>query len=94
MYRDAANYKNHGEAIFANPDNVTVEEALAIIKPTLFDGEWFYVNEWGLKDLHFEKWDNETDHTWHEFVSLQPSDEPVTDARTFKQFLLGILVLG
>jgi len=90
MYRDGGNYKNHGEAIFANPDDVDIEEATKNIKSILFDGEWFYVNEWGLKDLHFETWDNEIDHTWHEFVALEPTDEPVTDMRTFKTFLEGI----
>ncbi len=90
MYRDGANYKNHGEAIFPNPENIDLQEAEKIIRAKLIDEEWFYVNEWGLKDLHFEKWDNEIDHTWHEFEGLEPTNELPTDARTLKRFLESI----
>jgi hypothetical protein len=87
MYRDGANYKNHGEAIFTNPENIALQEAEKAIKAKLISEKYFYVNEWGLKDLHFEKWDNEIDHTWHEFVELEYTDEPPTDDRTLKEFL-------
>jgi hypothetical protein len=90
MYRDGANYKNPSEVIFGNPENVDLQEAEKIIKSKLIDETWFYVERWGLKDLHFTTWDNEIDVTWHEFNALELTDELPTDARMFKQFLAQI----
>ena len=88
MYRDGANYKNHGEVIFNNPNNKSLELVTAIIKTALqFEEPWFYVNEWGLPDLHFDKWDDETDHTFHEFEDVEYTEEPPTDTRSINEFL-------
>lgn len=75
LYRDGGNYKNYSSVIFANPDNIDLAELEALIKSKLIYGEWFYVNEWKLPDLHFGVWDNEIDHTFHEFESVEYTDE-------------------
>ena len=90
MYRDGANYKNHGEVVFANPLNLELSGITAAIQSTLIDGAWFYVKTWNLLDLHFEKWDDEIDHTFHEFESVSYTNAPPTDNRTIEQFLLQI----
>ena len=77
-YRDYANYKNHGEAIFSNPDNLSVEYIDTTLRANLLDGEWFYASRWGLKDLHFEKYDDENDHPYHEYLDIELTYEAVT----------------
>ena len=82
LYRDYANYKNNGEAIFANPDKYSLEQVDATLRTYLLDGEWFYASRWGLKDLHFEKYDDQNDHPFHEFGSVELTDESVTEEQS------------
>ena len=39
LYRDAGNYKNYGEVIFANPDEMPIEEVEILIKSKLIYGQ-------------------------------------------------------
>ncbi|HWB65001.1 MAG TPA: hypothetical protein VG603_15895 [Chitinophagales bacterium] len=66
-YRDYGNWKNYNEVVFANPDNLGLEEIEKALRDKCMDEEWFLASRWGLKDLHFEKWDDENDHPYHEF---------------------------
>ena len=75
LYRDAGNYKNYGSAIFANPDNINPFELETLIRPKLDCGLWFYHHQWQLPDLHTGTWDNELDHPWHEFESVEQTGE-------------------
>lgn len=90
MYRDSANYKNHGEVVFANPNNMKISEISMEIEDKLMDGEWFHAHRWHLPDLHFEKWDSEIDHDFHEFKEVEETEELVTDRRTIDEFLNSI----
>ena len=82
LYRDGANYKNFSSVIFDNPDNINIDVLLKIIKPKLIDETWVYVHQWNLPDLHFAKWNNEFDHTWHEFESIEyTSEAPNTEIK-------------
>ena len=78
-YRDYANYKNYGEAIFTNTDNLSLEHINTTLSANMLDGEWFYASRWGLKDLHFEKYDDENDHPYHEFIDVGLTDETATE---------------
>lgn len=75
LYRDAGNFKNYGQVIFANPNNLSLEQVMELIKAKLIDGQWFYAKEWGLPDLHFDKWDEELDHGFHEFEGVEFTNE-------------------
>ena len=75
LYRDSANNKNFNAIIFDNSANMDVEELEALIRAKLIDGLWFYVNEWQLPDLHFRNYDDRLDHAWHEFESVEYSEE-------------------
>ncbi|MDP9047888.1 MAG: hypothetical protein M3N14_07110 [Bacteroidota bacterium] len=90
LYRDGGNYKNYSSVIFANPDNIDLAELEALIKSKLIYGEWFYVNEWKLPDLHFGTWDNEIDHTFHEFESLENTDDAATKDFSLDEFMTAI----
>jgi hypothetical protein len=76
LYRDGGNYKNYNFLIFSNPSNVDLSELTTLLQSKLIDNTWFYVNEWRLPDLHFNNRDNITDPTWHEFESIEYTDEP------------------
>lgn len=71
LYRDGGNYKTYGSVVFANPENYSLGELEAVIRARLIDGLWFYAHEWGVSDLHSQPWDNELDHYFHEFESLE-----------------------
>jgi hypothetical protein len=86
LYRDAGNHKNYNSSVFANPYNVDIQDLEALIKSKLIEGAWFYVNEWKLPDLHFTCWDEEIDHAWHEFESLEYTDNPPTQSTSISQF--------
>lgn len=74
LYRDSGNYKNFKELIFANPKGLSILDLEALIISKLIDGMWFYAKDWGLPDLHFEDWDEDLDHGFHEFESLSYSE--------------------
>ena len=78
-YRDGGNYKQHHSEIFSNKDQLDVQEISERIEQRLIDGEYFYHNKWGLKDLHYFKWDNDIDVFWHEFVSIETTSDKATN---------------
>lgn len=86
-YRDYANYKNHGYVIFSNTENISLEKIKAAIESKLIPDDLFVANKWQIPDLHFEKWDAETDHNYHEFSFVQLTSDTPTDARDIKEFL-------
>jgi hypothetical protein len=87
LYRDYANYKNHNCIVFSNRENISLEKIKADIESKLIDGCWFYADKWQLPDLHFEKWDREIDHNYHEFSFVQSTNDAATDVRDIKEFL-------
>ena len=87
LYRDYANYKNHGEEVFSNAHHLSLEEIEKTIKEHLLDDTWFYASRCGLPDLHFDKYDDELDHAFHEFGRVALTDAPVTQAMDIKEFL-------
>ena len=87
LYRDGGNYKKYGFVIFANPDNVGVAELETLIRSKLIYAEWFYVDQWKVPDLHFGTWDNELDHTFHEFESIEYAEEAANAEITLAEFM-------
>lgn len=87
LYRDGANYKNHGYVIFSNNRNFNLDEIEVSLREKMFDGEWFCAMRWQVPDLHFEKWDCEVDHLYHEFSFIEYTSDPPTETRDIKVFL-------
>lgn len=75
LYRDAGNYKTYGSVVFANPQNYSLAELENAIRAKLIDGTWFYAHQWDVPDLHTHPWHNELDQTFHEFESLEFTDD-------------------
>lgn len=83
MYRDASNYKQHGEVVFRGTFTPAQEKAL---KAALEDGEFFNAKVVKVPEVFFETC-GEDDHGWHEFVSLSRTNKKPTDGRKFVEFL-------
>jgi len=77
LYRDASNYKQYHQIVFANPDNIPLEKIQTIINSKLIDGNWFVAKDWSLPDMHFKEffWANEVDHDWYELDFIEETVE-------------------
>jgi len=87
LYSDGANYKNYSFIIFENSQEVSIKYLHNLIQSKLISETWFYVDQWKLPDLHFGTWDNEIDHTFHEFESIEYTSEAPNTQLTLKKFI-------
>ncbi len=87
MYRDAENYKQYGETIFANPENLSIDSIKNKIVDSLIDKEYFVPSVWGLDIIAAYPYDPELDHDWYEFIAVSFTNTKPTDARTIDEFL-------
>jgi hypothetical protein len=91
LYRDASNYKQHGEVILSNETLLTVEEIDQTIRSLLSDGLFFIARQVQLEERFFAIV-NEDDHPWHEYVQVESTTDPIFDPvpeakRDITQFL-------
>ncbi|TSD64560.1 hypothetical protein FFF34_011660 [Inquilinus sp. KBS0705] len=86
LYRDSSNYKNFGFIVFDNSCNISLEGFEAIIRSKLIDDTWFYASEWGLSNLYFDTIDIEADPTWHEFESVEYTEDTATNSLSISSF--------
>ncbi len=92
LYRDAGNWQKHGRTVFANPDDMPLDEAyariLAACQHPFEDMNWFIPERVGLEPLR-EGWDIDRDGPWHEYEGeLCQTDARPTDNRTLREFVL------
>lgn len=87
LYRDAGNYKDFGEVVFANPDHLAIDEIKQQILASCNSDGCFNHRAWGLPNIRTQPYDPELDHDWYEMESVEETDEPVTDERTVTEFL-------
>lgn len=81
LYRDAGNYKNWGEVVFANPSCAQVSDVEKLVTAELFERQYFWAKSVGLPDLHFPDFNVELDHDWHEFHAFAETEEMPDDAQ-------------
>ena len=93
LYRDAGNFKNFGEIIFANPNNFSLEDLRTRVKQVLLGEMYFDAFAVGIPELFFEDYDEELDHDWHEFDRLDLVGLPLTDdqGRTIDDFFARLM---
>ena len=78
LYRDASNYKQWHEIVFAGQPDVDA------IKASLWEGNFFIPEAIGLPALQERfaaqgfKFPTEDDHCWHEIVDIEPTEDPLT----------------
>lgn len=75
MYRDASNYKAHGQMLLAGLCSATAKSSLI---SSLKDGEFFIPAQVLMPSLSgalfaYSNGPTEDDHPWHEFVDLRPA---------------------
>lgn len=87
LYRDYANYKNHGYVIFSNHHGISLAEIEHHLRAKMLDGVWFCATHYRLPDLHFPHWDCETDHPYHELAHVAHSAHPPTCSRDISELL-------
>jgi hypothetical protein len=87
LYRDSGNYKIYGTEIFSNPEHIKVEEIERKVRDALIDSEFFDPRKWGLKPLSFQEWNDDLDHLWNEFESINLTAETPTVDKTITEFL-------
>lgn len=77
MYRDAGNYKQHGEAVFEG--EITDAEKEIFVR-ACNDGEYFIASQVGLEDLQRDMvaFPDEDDHVWSEFDRFELTDRAAT----------------
>jgi len=78
LYRDASNYKQHGEVILSNETQMTLEEVDQQTRSHLSDGLFFIARQVQLEERFFAAV-NEDDHLWHEFVQVESTTDPTFD---------------
>ncbi len=78
MYRDASNYKQHGEVILSNETLLTIEEVDKQIHSLLSDGLFFIARQVQVEERFFAVV-SEDDHPWHEYVSVEATTDPAFD---------------
>ncbi len=79
LYRDAANYKNWGEVVFSNHQQLKPSLIETKIKQHLIDSEFFVAEAVKLPLLKFAERIESLDHDWHQFHAVIPTNEPVDD---------------
>ena len=84
MYRDASNYKQHGEAIFSNEKQLPVDEVEKQIRACLNDGEYFIARQIHIEERFFDALYDD-DHPWHEFVRVEATSAPAFDPESDHQ---------
>ena len=92
LYRDASNYKQHETVVFCGSLTSSQKNE---IKSYLDKGEYFIPNNIDLEDLQyrFDKPSND-DHPWHELLSLEDTNDEVTEIMTADGLLNGFRRVG
>lgn len=86
FYREGGNYKKYDCVVFANPDNIDLSEIGKIVQENLIEETWFYPDEWKLPELFLDTFHFGVDPTWHEFESIEYTDEEPNSAISLSEF--------
>ena len=78
LYRDASNYKQHGEVIFSNEKQFAVDEIEKQIRSFLSDGQFFITRQVHVEERFFDVVSDD-DHPWHELVMVEATSDPTFD---------------
>ena len=85
LYRDASNYKSHGEAVFTNFTFIPIDEIEKQIRSCLKDGEFFIARQVNIEERFFDVLHEDDDHPWHEFNLVEMTTEPAFDPENWHQ---------
>ena len=90
LYRDAGNYKEFGEVIYSNPYSETLDKIGRLIHENLIEDEFFIPESWNIPNLCFGDFSLDLDHDYHEFESIEFTNEDETESIDISTFLIVI----
>lgn len=92
LYRDAGNFRNRGQVIFSNPNDIATDTVTAMAKKALIDETYFIASKVGVPDLHFAEYIPHLDLDWHEVYAFLPTNNPPTDphSRNIEEFIVSL----
>lgn len=79
MYRDAGNYKQFGEVVFFNAEQLSIKEIKDNYKIFSFDEIWFNPSKIKIRALQIHPYDDELDHDLHEMIDFEETNDDVND---------------
>jgi len=68
------------EYLYRDAGNNDLRELRISLKSVLIDQEFFVVSIARVSQLHFDTYDEELDHEWHEYHGLEETSEQITDS--------------
>jgi hypothetical protein len=89
MYRDGANYKFGGRIVVRG---TITDDLKRRLQSSLDDGANFIARQVGIPDVFpWEtgdgEYDDEVDHSWHEFNAVERTNEAATDSRSVSELV-------
>ncbi len=69
LFRDESNYKEFGFELFTNINRTNLSDIKIKSKTRLIDSEFFYPQDFGIKEFHFNQFD--TSNEWYEFERFE-----------------------
>ncbi len=94
LYRDGANYKEWGNIVFSNPEQLPVVEIDKRLRQAFEPDSLFIADQVDVPEVFLFRDGDLTanDHCYHEYDHVEVSDKPVTDVydRTVNEFLLQV----
>ncbi|MCC8991335.1 MAG: hypothetical protein LM514_01790 [Streptococcus sp.] len=92
LYRDFGNFKQWGEVIFSNPNNIDAGFASSIVEQVLIERVYFVASKADIPNLYFSEYIEEVDHGWHEFHSFSLTDGTPNDplGRNIEEFITSL----
>jgi hypothetical protein len=90
LYRDGSNYKKYGFVIFTNREKVSLSTLETLIKSKLIYDTWFYADEWKIPEIFTMYLDFRVDTTWHEFESIEFTDEKANSKIKLEDFMQAV----
>lgn len=92
LYRDEGNYKEYGEVIFSNPNEIPQHVIQRIIEENLIEGSWFDPDEWGIPRFSYHEVSlyGINDFLWYEFVEVSTISNTIASDRKIDDLLISI----
>jgi len=87
FYCNAANYKTFAAIVFANLENIPLEEIRKAILASCNVNKNFDPLPWSLPNIRSQPYDPELDHNWYEYEMVEETEEMPTDRRSVEAFL-------
>lgn len=92
LYRDASNFKKWASVVFANPDNLPVDDIAGSLLGNFLPDQLFIAHQIRVPQafLFVDYPLTVDDHCFHEFYSIEPTSDAAND--TFDRSVLGFAI--